>query len=76
MMRSIGFGQGITGAEIQERMAMRPEDLVDVLNTLLDTGYIETGSKKESVTLADYAPETYEINPAYSTDLRDSLKKP
>ena len=75
MMRSIGFGQGVTGAEILDRMPMSAEELVDVLNSLLSAGFIETGSTKESGTSANFAAENYEINPAYSTDLRDVLKR-
>ncbi len=75
MVRSIGFGQGITGAEILDRMPMSSEDLVDVLNSLIAAGLIETGSMKDSVTSANFAAENYEINPSYSTDLRDVLKR-
>jgi hypothetical protein len=75
MMRTIGFGVGITGAEIQERMAMSADELMDILNTLLDTGFVETASMKDRVTMADYATESFEINPSYATDLRLAMKR-
>jgi hypothetical protein len=75
MMRSIGFGMGITGAEIEERMAMSGDELVDILNTLLDMGFVETASMKDHVTSADYATEIYEINPSYASDLRTAMKR-
>ena len=75
MMRTIGFGLGVTGAEIQERMAMSAEETVEILNTLLDTGFVETATMKDRVTLADYATENFEINPSYATDLRLAMKR-
>ena len=75
MMRTIGFGLGITGAEVLERMAMIPEELVDVLNSLIEIGYLETPTMKERVTLADFSTETFEINPSYASDLKEALKR-
>ena len=75
MMRVIGFGLGVAGAEIQERMAMIPEELVDVLNGLLETGFLETTSMKENVTVANYATENFEVNPSYVNEIRDALKR-
>lgn len=75
VMRAIGFGLGLTGTEIQERTQLDPEDLVDVLNTLLDMGYIETPTMKERVAVADYAAETFEINPSYATDLKAAMRR-
>ena len=75
MMRSIGFGMGITGSEIQERMALPDDEIVDILNTLMGMGYIETMTMKDRVTLADYATENFEINPSYATEIRLSMKR-
>ena len=49
VLKSIGFGLGVTGQELQERMQMAHEDLSDVLNTLLDIGYVETTTMRERV---------------------------
>lgn len=75
MMRSIGFGMGITGSEIQERMALPDDEIVDILNTLMGMGYIETMTMKDHVTLADYATENFEINPSYAAEIRLSMKR-
>jgi hypothetical protein len=75
VLRTIGFGLGVGGAELVERMQMAPEDLVDVLNTLLGVGYVEAASAKEKVTVEDFAADTYEINPAYAGDLKEALKR-
>lgn len=75
VLRSIGFGLGVTGEELAERIQMAPEDLVDVLNTLIDAGYAETASMKEHTTLEDFNAETFEINPSYASDLKDAMRR-
>jgi hypothetical protein len=54
---------------------MAPEDLIDVLNTLLDAGFVETASMRENVALDDYATEDFEVNPSYAGDLKEAMRK-
>ena len=75
VMRTIGFGIGVSGAEIQERTQIDAEELCDLLNTMLDVGYLETQTMKERVTLEEYAHEIFEINPAYATDLKVAMRR-
>ena len=75
VMRTIGFGLGVPGAEIQERTNIDPEDLCDVLNTLLDIGYLETETTKERVTLEEMPTELFEINPSYASDLKAAMRR-
>jgi DNA-binding MarR family transcriptional regulator len=75
VLRTIGYGLGMTGAEIQERTQIAADDLCDLLNTLLDIGYVETSTMKERVPFADYATETFEINPSYATDLKVAMRR-
>lgn len=75
IMRSIGFGLGVTGKELHERTQIAPEDLCDVLNTLLDIGYVETTSMKERVTLAAFLTENFEVNPSYANDLKLAMRR-
>ena len=75
VMRSIGFGLGVPGQEIQSRTNIDPEDLCDVLNTLLDMGYLETPTMKERVALQEMPTETFEINPSYSGDLKVAMRR-
>lgn len=75
VMRTIGFGLGVPGAEIQERMNIEAEDLCDVLNTLLDIGYLETETMKERVTLEEMPVEIFEINPSYASDLKVAMRR-
>jgi hypothetical protein len=75
VMRTIGFGLGLTGAEIQERTQIDPDDLCDILNTLLDIGYLETPTMKERIPFAECAGTTFEINPSYATDLKVAMRR-
>ncbi len=75
MLKAIGFGLGVTGEELLERTHMSPEDLCDVLNTLLDIGYVETTSMKERVTVDNLKAENFEINPSYATDLKAAMRR-
>ena len=75
IMRTIGFGLGVSGQELQERTQLAPEDLCDVLNTLLDIGYVETTSMKERVTTDVFATENFEVNPSYANDLKLAMKR-
>jgi hypothetical protein len=75
VLRAIGFGLGVNGAELLERTGLAPEDLTDVLNTLLDIGYVEAGSMKERVIQAEMPAENFEINPSYSNDLKKAMRR-
>jgi hypothetical protein len=75
VMRAIGFGLGVSGTELYERTQIGPDDLCDVLNTLLDIGYIETTSMKSHVGADNYATENFEINPSYVTDLKVAMRR-
>ena len=75
ILRTIGFGLGVSGAELEERTQIAAEDLCDILNTLMDIGFIETGSAKERVTFNEFAAENFEINPSYANDLKLAMKR-
>jgi hypothetical protein len=75
VMRTIGFGLGVSGAEIQERTNIAAEDLCDLLNTLLDIGYLETPTMKERVTVEEMPAELFEINPSYAGDLKVAMRR-
>jgi DNA-binding MarR family transcriptional regulator len=75
LLRTIGFGLGVNGSELQERLQMASEDLVDVINTLLDLGYVETASAKEKITPEEFLTESFEINPSYAADLKSVLRR-
>lgn len=75
VMRTIGFGLGVPGSEIQERTNIDPDDLCDLLNTLLDIGYLETPTMKERVSIDEMPAEVFEINPSYASDLKVAMRR-
>jgi len=75
VLRTIGFGLGITGAELEERTQIAADDLCDILNTLIEVGYVEARSLKERVAFIDFPKESFEINPSYANDLKLAMKR-
>ena len=75
VLRAIGFGLGVSGKDLQERLQMAHDDLADVLNTLLDIGYVETASMREKIPGAEYLEEMFEMNPSYVGDLKIALRR-
>lgn len=75
VMRTIGFGLGVPGQDIQERTNIDADDLCDLLNTLLDIGYLETPTMKERVSLEEMPAEIFEINPSYAGDLKVAMRR-
>jgi hypothetical protein len=75
VVRNIGFGLGVSGAELQALIQMDAESLVDVLNTLIEVGYVETASLREQTTLADFEKESFECNPSYVQDLKAATRR-
>ncbi len=75
VLRTIGFGLGVTGTEIQERTNIEMEDLCDLLNTLLDIGYLETPTMRERVPHEECGAEIFEINPSYASDLKVAMRR-
>ena len=75
VLRTIGFGLGVPGAEIQERTNIAPEDLCDLLNSLLEIGYLETPTMKERVSFLEYPTELFEINASYASDLKAVMRR-
>ena len=75
VLRAIGFGLGITGTELSERLQMDETELVDVLNTLIDAGYVEAASMRERMGVGDYSAETFEVNPSYVSELKEVMRR-
>ena len=72
-MRAIGFSESILGAEIQDSTRMESEDVTDTLNALMAAGFVESVPYCEQVQLADMTVTAFEVNPAYTHDLKRAL---
>jgi hypothetical protein len=73
VVRAIGFANPMLGAEILDATRMEAEDVGDTLNGLIAAGLVETVPYSEEVDLAEMPVTAYEVNPAYSQELRLAL---
>jgi hypothetical protein len=75
VMRAIGFGESMLGAEIQDSTRMELEDITDTLNGLMSAGFVESIPYREQVQLADVPVTAFEANPAYTHELKRALSR-
>jgi DNA-binding MarR family transcriptional regulator len=75
VLRAIDFSLGTRGDEVIERSRIDPDELVDVLNGLLDVGYIECTPIQEDITLLTIKSTEFEVNPSYALTLREVIFK-
>ena len=74
-MRAIGFTDSMMGLDIQDVTKMQLDDITDVLNGLMSAGFVESIPYKEEVELAEVVATAFELNPAYSHDIRRALSQ-
>jgi hypothetical protein len=75
VVRAIGFTESMLGAEIQDFVRMEVEDVTDTLNSLMAAGFVESVPYYEQVQLAEMPVTAFELNPAYSHELRQALSR-
>ena len=75
VVRSIDYTANTPGLEIRERTHMELEDLVDVINGLMDAGFVETHPPSERVAMEAFDATMFEVNPAYSQELRVATRR-
>ncbi len=73
VVRCIGFGVPLTGAEIMENTRLGAEDLVDILNGLMEAGYAESTPYAETTTVEKLEATEFEVNSAYVHELKAAL---
>jgi len=74
ILRAIDFATGSVGAEIVLRSRMDAEDALDILNGMLDVGYIETTPNQQThVDRWAFSTTMFEVNPAFAHELKKSL---
>jgi hypothetical protein len=74
VVRAIGFADAALGSEIQDNTRMEVEDVTDVVNSLIAAGFIESIPYTEQVDLAELPVMSFEVNPAYSQQLRNAVR--
>lgn len=73
VVRAIGFTESMLGAEIQDYVKMESEDVTDTINSLMAAGFVESIPYCEQVELAEMPVTAFEINPAYSHQLKEAI---
>ncbi|HWB59734.1 MAG TPA: hypothetical protein VG733_09585 [Chthoniobacteraceae bacterium] len=75
VVRCIDFTSSTPGLEIRDRTHMDTEDLVDILNGLLDAGFVETHPISDKVAPEKFDETLFEVNPAYVQELRVATRR-
>ena len=73
VVRAIGFAESMLGAEIQDYTRMQSEDVTDTLNSLISAGFVESIPYTEQIQIAEMPVTAFEINPAYTHELKRAL---
>ena len=73
VVRAIGFANSMLGAEIQDNVKMESDDVTDTLNSLMAAGFVESIPYAEQIQLAEMPVMAFEVNPAYSHELKRAL---
>ena len=73
VIRSLGFGLGMKGNELVEHTRLAEDDLVDVLNGLMEVGYVECTPFADQTTVPALPGTEYEVNSAYAHELKNAL---
>jgi hypothetical protein len=74
VLRAIDFATGTLGAEILVKTRIEAQDALDILNALLDAGFIETNPpQNDHVQPTAFYHTIFEINPAYAHDMKKSF---
>ena len=73
VIRSIGFALAVNGTELQENTRLAADDLTDVLNGLMEVGYVESTPFAEQTTVEVLPTTEYEVNSAYAHELKAAL---
>ena len=73
LIRVIGFGVGATGQELLEATSYETPDLVDMLNGMMNAGFVITTPYLLEVMEEQFLATCFEINSAYAHELRKSL---
>src|SRR5207302_6738295 len=73
VLRTIDFSTGISGSEIIERTHLEADELLDIINGLMESGFVETNPASERVEIFGLFETIFEINPAYAHDLREAI---
>jgi hypothetical protein len=73
VIRALGFGLAVPGAELRDATRLSDEDLADVLNAMMEVGYVESTPFTEKTDAAALLTTEFEVNSAYVHELKAAL---
>jgi hypothetical protein len=74
VLRAIDMALGTIGADIVLRTRMEPQEALDILNGMLDMGFVEiSNGQQHHVTRWAFNTTMFEVNPAFVHDLKKAL---
>jgi hypothetical protein len=73
IVRAIGFTDSMPGAEIHDHVRMESEDLTERLNSLIAAGFVESTSYAGRSNWRKCQLRAFELNPAYTHELKRAL---
>lgn len=75
VLRAIDFTTGTTGAELFDRTKIETDELVDILNGLMEVGYVEVVPFADKTDVNAMPDAMFEVNPSYALELREVLNR-
>ena len=73
VLRAIDFNAGTSGGDLLERTHMELDDVVDIVNGLVEVGYVETMPPSDRVSTDAFKQTMLEVNPSFVHDLREAI---
>lgn len=73
VLRAIGFAEPIPGPDLVETTQIAEEDVIDILNGLMDVGYVECTPIQPKATAETYSTTSFEVNPSYVQQIKDLI---
>jgi hypothetical protein len=73
LIRALRFGLAVPGTELLESTRLSDEDLADVLNAMMEVGYVESTPFTEKTSAGALATTAFEINSAYVHELKAAI---
>ena len=74
VLRYIDWNTGTNGGELLEMTRLEAEDLVNVLNALMEVGYVEMVPYAHQTDEATFRDNSFEVNPGYALELKAAMR--
>jgi hypothetical protein len=75
VLRAIGYSLSVPGSGLLEQTQIQFHELVDIINGLMEVGYVQTEPPMDRVTVENFEDTLIEINPSYAKELKEATKR-